>query len=154
MYCCILVMSTFVTCLFQRMMIRQKPALRPPMRKVSWVMWRTSAGTLGLEFGWRTGRIFPLCLALLWPLIAAGAACWEPARWCWHRLFFFTLWAEVSGGLMVKLRITARMCSDTDNNLANCDVPFLLIPLSPSLTFCEFLMQTYTGKLVDLSLII
>lgn len=93
---------TLVTFLFQKMTVWQKPAVRPLMRATLWETWRISAGTLAPEFGWRTGRSSPLCLAPLWPLTVAGAACWEPARWCWLRHFCFISWAEVSGGVMVK----------------------------------------------------
>lgn len=76
--------------------VQQKPVTRPLTRTLSWGMWRLSARILGPECGWPTGRSFHPCLAPLWPLTVAGAACWEQARWCWHRHLSFTFWAEVS----------------------------------------------------------
>lgn len=77
--------------------VQQKPAVRPLMRTLSWGTWRRSARISGPECGSPTGRSSLPCLAPLWPLTVAGAACWEPGRWCWLRHLLFTSWAEVSG---------------------------------------------------------
>lgn len=92
-----------VICLPQMMTVLQKPATKHLMRTWSWGMWRLSGKILHLECGWPIERSSLPFLAPPWPLTAAGAACWEPDRWCWLRDLFCTSWAGVSEIMVLHL---------------------------------------------------
>ncbi len=111
--------------------VLRKPATTLLMRTSPWGTWRLSAGILRPECGSPTGRRSLLCPAPPWPPTAAGAACWEPGRWCWLRHLFCTSWAEVSGMMVPQRSYSGKkqqqLCNDLTRSVKSVDKKCLIL---------------------------